>query len=92
MQEAVQEKANIVKTEGIVGGKARVEGTRISVVDIVELYTELEYSPEKIATEFSLNLGEVFAALKYYYENPKEIRRKIREKKEFAEKTEKRAA
>ena len=79
-------KAKIVKTKDVCGGSPRIDGRRIRVMDIVETYEFLGYSPEKIAEEFELSLAEVFAALQYYYEHPQEIRDEIREHKEFVEK------
>ncbi len=79
-------KAKIVKTKDICGGSARIDGRRIRVMDVVETYEFLGYSPEKIAEEFDLSLSQVFAALQYFYEHPQEIRDEIREHKEFVEK------
>lgn len=63
----------IVKTEGVLGGKARIEGRRISVFQVGEMYTGTECSPEEIADQLDCSLAEVHAALAYYYEHPDEM-------------------
>lgn len=66
---------HIVKTEGVRAGKARIDGTRICVVDVVIAY-EQGHKPEEIRTIFSsrpLTLSEVHAALAYHYEHPEEL-------------------
>ena len=62
----------ITKTEGVLGGKARVEGHRISVLDIVELL-DTGYSTSEAAEELGLGYDEVQAALKYYRFHREEI-------------------
>lgn len=80
------ESKRIVKKEGVCGGSPVIEGTRIRVMDVVECYEFLKYSPEKIAKEFNLTLVQVFSALTYYYEHPKEINDEIREHTDFVQK------
>lgn len=83
MPEMVEKEAKIVETQGVVGGKPRIEGTRIRVIDIVDAYEQLDYSIEKIAYEYGISVPQVLEALKYYYEHPDEIRKQIREEKKF---------
>jgi len=73
-----ERKVKIVSTEGTVSGSPRVAGTRVRVSDVVESYQELGWSLEKIADQYSLDIEEVLEALRYYYQNPKEIREDIR--------------
>jgi uncharacterized protein (DUF433 family) len=54
----------IVKTEDVLGGKARIEDTRIRVVDIVGMYEDRALSPENIAEKFDLELEDVYAGLR----------------------------
>jgi len=75
------EEAEIVETEGVVGGKPRIEGTRVQVADVAQYYTELGWSIEKISTELDLTPDQVLEALKYYYKNSKVIREMIRARK-----------
>jgi len=75
--------AKIVKTEGVVGGNPRIEGTRIRVVDVVQSYEQLDYQIETIAYEYEISVPQTLEALKYYYEHPEEIRDQIKKDKEF---------
>ena len=68
---------NIVATEGTVGGKHRIEGTRIRVIDVIECYQELGWNVEKIAQEFGLMPQQVLAAMKFYYDNRKAVRNEL---------------
>lgn len=63
----------IVKTEGVLGGKPRLEGRRISVLQIKD-WTDCGREPTRIAADFDLNLADIYAALSYYYDNPEEMR------------------
>jgi uncharacterized protein (DUF433 family) len=64
----------IVSTEGVMGGQPRIEGRRISVVGIIEWVHEEGMEPETVATEFDLDLADVYRALTYYYDNVEEMR------------------
>lgn len=64
---------DIVKTEGVLGGKARIAGRRVSVYQIGEMYTVGGDSPEEIADQLSLSLADVHAALAYYFDHPDEM-------------------
>jgi uncharacterized protein (DUF433 family) len=66
---------HIVKTPGVRGGKARIDGTRICVRDIVAL-RDRGLSPEAMLDYFDsrpLTLAEVHAALAYYHDHRDEI-------------------
>jgi uncharacterized protein (DUF433 family) len=59
----------ITRTPGIVGGRPRIAGTRISVRLIVGLYQQ-GLSPEEITLDYPhLTLAQVYAALAYYHAN-----------------------
>jgi len=63
----------IVCTPGVVGGRPRINGTRISVRTIAVWYKQ-GYSPEEIADQYEdLTLAQVYAALTYYHANQAEI-------------------
>jgi uncharacterized protein (DUF433 family) len=62
----------IVHTEGVLGGVARLQDYRISVLDIVEL-AELGDSTEEIAESLEITPEEVAAAKRYRDEHPEEI-------------------
>lgn len=75
----------IVRDE-LMGGAARIAGTRIRVMDIIEQKIILGYSPEEIAKAFRISLADVYEALAYYYSHPEEIRGEIKRHKEIVEK------
>lgn len=75
-------KAQIVKDREICGGLPRIEGTRVRVMDVVEKYEFLGYSPDQISAAFHISVSQVFSALSYYHEHPDEIREEIREHSE----------
>lgn len=75
----------ITKNKEVCGGSPRIDGTRIRVMDVVEKYEFLGYSPEKIAEAFGISISQVFGALYYYHENPNEIKQEIKNHKEFVE-------
>ena len=66
--------AHITKDPEVCGGQACIDGTRISVADIVCLLDE-GYSPERMLNVFAtaLTLSQVHAALTYYYDHREEI-------------------
>ena len=72
-------------TPEICDGKPRIAGHRITVQNIVIWHERLEMSPDEIATEFDLSLGDIHAALAYYFDHQDEIDREIREEQAFAE-------
>jgi len=64
----------IVVSDDVLGGEPRISGSRVRVVDVVGFYEARDLSPEEISDKFGLTLEDVYAALVYYYENPKSIR------------------
>jgi uncharacterized protein (DUF433 family) len=70
-------------TPGVAGGKPRIAGHRITVQDVVLWHERLGLSADEIATEYSLSLADIYAALAYYYDHREEIDRAIRSDEEF---------
>ena len=67
---------HIVKKDGVCGGEAIIEGTRIAVWNIVGYYYKVGMSVEEILVEWDyLNPAQVFSALAYYHDNKEEIER-----------------
>ena len=64
---------HIVTSPKIKGGDPCIEGTRIAVHRVVISAFRLDYSPEEIAEMYDLTLGQVHAALSYYYDHREEI-------------------
>lgn len=71
-------KEHITKTPGICGGRACIAGHRIRVMDVVGLSDRAGMSPEEIVDRFTgITLGDVHAALAYYYDHREEIKADI---------------
>jgi uncharacterized protein (DUF433 family) len=65
----------IVRTEGVRGGHARVEGTRIGVHDVVA-YHLLGNSVEEIVDRFEdLGRSQIYECLAFYEDHREEIER-----------------
>ena len=85
--------AHINKDPKVCGGNACIDGTRIRVMDIVCLLQE-GHVPEQMLNVFSapLTLGQVHAALAYYYDHRDEIEVAFAEEDEIDADTERRRA
>jgi uncharacterized protein (DUF433 family) len=66
------------------GGRPCVTETGIAVSDIVIAKVVHTLSPDEIADDYDLTLGQVYAALAYYYENKEAIDHNIMERRELA--------
>jgi len=78
-----KEKNKIVKDPEIMGGSARIEGTRIRVSDIVVDYEYRDWSFEEITDQYpTISLSDVYTALEYHHRNKKEIREEIQEREQ----------
>lgn len=78
---------HISASPGVRGGRPCIDGTRISVMDVVTLDRN-GLSPKEIRTHFSsrqLTLAEVHAALTYYYDHRDEIDACFAEDREWDE-------
>lgn len=58
--------AKIVSSEDTMGGKHRIEGTRIRVIDVIKSYQELGWDIEEISYEYDITPQQVLDALKFY--------------------------
>ena len=77
---------HITKTPGICGGKARIEGHRIRVMDIALLHERFGLNADDIVGHYpTLTLSDVHAALAYYFDHIEEIREEIRHEQEYVE-------
>ena len=76
---------SIICKEGTRGGKPIITGTGMTVSHIVTEYERMGWAPDEIVNAHPhLTLGQVHAALAYYYDHAAEINREIRERKEHA--------
>jgi uncharacterized protein (DUF433 family) len=72
----------IVKTLGICGGRARIAGHRVRVLDIVTWQEHEGLTPDEIVSNVpSITLAEVHAALAYYFDHLEEIKAEMREER-----------
>jgi uncharacterized protein (DUF433 family) len=63
----------LVRSPDVCGGRLRINGTRMTVNQLVVWYKQ-GYPPEEIADEYPhLTLAHVYAALAYYHANREEI-------------------
>ena len=76
---------HIETTPGIVGGKPRISGRRITVQNIAVWHERIGMSADEIAAEYDISLADVFAALTYYFDYRSEIDEAIRKDWDFTE-------
>ena len=74
---------HIEATPGVVGGKPRIAGRRITVQDIAIWHERVGRSADEIAAEHDLELADVYAALAYYFDHRAEIDESISEGEAF---------
>jgi len=84
----VLETVRIVSTPGVLSGKPRIDGTRMSVEQIAEYHAYVGWPVEEIAEAFRLTLGQIHVALAYYYDHRTEMDKQIRDYHEHFEKIE----
>lgn len=75
----------IVSDPQIRRGRPSIAGRRVTVSDLVSRYLHFDTSPEELAVQFSLNLGQVYAALAYYYTHKADIDEEMRRDQERAD-------
>ena len=66
--------AEIVRTDDVLGGDPRIDGTRSGVLDVHEFVVTGDRGPADVADQLDLTLEEVYSALAYYYAHPDEMR------------------
>lgn len=78
----------LARSPGMCGGRLRIEGTRITVNQIVTLYKQ-GYNAEEIADQYRhLTLAQVYTALAYYHANREEVEAEMTSEREEAERLE----
>jgi uncharacterized protein (DUF433 family) len=77
---------HIEKTPGVCGGRARIAGHRIRVMDIVAWHEARARSPDEIVAMFpGITLADIHAALAYYFDHRAEIEADFRSDEEAGE-------
>ncbi|MBI4785889.1 MAG: DUF433 domain-containing protein [Chloroflexi bacterium] len=69
---------HIEVTPNVAGGKPRIAGHRITVQNVAIWHERMGLSADEIATRYGITLGDVFAALAYYYDHRDELDESIR--------------
>ena len=59
----------IVEDDGIRSGQPRIDGTRITVLDVKRRVIDGGEDPHVVAGEYDISLADLFAALTVYYRN-----------------------
>lgn len=72
---------SIVRTDDVLGGEPRIDGTRVGVLDVYELVAAGDSAAE-VADQLDCTLAEVYAALSYYHDHPDEMRDLRRDREE----------
>jgi uncharacterized protein (DUF433 family) len=73
-------------TPGVCGGKPCIAGTRIRVQDLYVWHELQGQSADEIVSNFPhLTLGDVYAALAYYWDHRDDMERQRREEEAFVE-------
>lgn len=63
----------IVETPAVLGGKPRIDGTRIGVYFVHEQIEGREIDPKTLAAEHGLDVADVYRALTYYDDHPERM-------------------
>jgi uncharacterized protein (DUF433 family) len=78
----------LVASPDCCGGRLRIEGTRVTVNQIVVWYLQ-GYTAEEIADQYPhLSLASIYAALAYYHANIQEIENELVQERAEAERLE----
>ena len=75
----------IVTHPKIRSGRPIIAGTTIMVSDIAIYYNAWGQTPDEIAMQLRLSLGQVHAALAYYFDHKDEIEEEIAERRRVAD-------
>jgi len=77
--------SRIVNTDGVLGGKPRIDGTRIGVYLIHERVEGRGLEPQTVADRHDLDVADVYRALAYYHDHPDEMARIEQEREDRRE-------
>lgn len=70
---------SIVRDDAVRSGDPRIDGTRVTVIDVKRRVIDNDEDPHVVAGQYELAMGELFSALTYYYEHRDELRKRERE-------------
>lgn len=92
MNTTIQLDAMLTSSPDVCGGRLRINGTRITVLQIVTLYKRGESAEEIAAAYPHVSLAQVHAALAYYHSHQADVERELANEQLEAEQLEKRHA
>lgn len=72
--------SRIVETPDVLGGDPRIAGRRISVLFVFERVEGRGLDPQTVADRHDLDVADVYRALVYYHEHPREMEEVRRER------------
>lgn len=75
----------IETTPGVVGGQPCIVGTRFTVKQIVVWHEYMGMSADEIATEYNLQLSDIYAALSYFFDHREDVLHSIQAEKDLAD-------
>ena len=75
----------ITRDDNVLGGEARIDGTRIGVRHVAARVIDAGQSPAYVADQLDLPLASVYEALSYYYGHIEEMREAERENEDAFE-------
>ncbi|MBZ0296265.1 MAG: DUF433 domain-containing protein [Anaerolineae bacterium] len=75
----------IISDPQIRGGQPVIADTHVRVSDLVASHIYRGLSPEELAVNFSLDMGQVYAALAYYYQHKSQLDDLMRQEARAAE-------
>ena len=76
---------HIAISPDICGGKPRIAGHRITVAQIVIWHDRLGQSADEIASEYDLQLADVYAAMAYYFDHRETIDQSMADSQQWIE-------
>ncbi len=69
----------IVRDDDVRSGRLRIEGSRVTVLDVKRRVIDNDEDAHIVAGEYDLSMADVFHALAYYYDHRDEFARCERE-------------
>jgi len=64
----------VVTDDEVLGGKPRIDGTRLSVLFVKRRVEDAGLEPRTFADRHGVDVADVYRALAYYHDNPGEMR------------------
>ena len=76
---SVQIDSMLVRSPDVCGGRLRIDGTRVTVLQIASLHKQGE-QPEEIAAHFPhVKLAHIYTALAWYHANKDEVEAELKQ-------------